>query len=84
MDFPFTSEEVAEKVGKIVFYALTVRIEHIEMMSAAYLRMTNVDPRDVELVEQRFDNGLTTWHLQARTKNLRRADGSEITDPSNP
>lgn len=73
MNFPFTSEEVAKKVGKISFYTLTVRAEYIEMMSAAFLRMTDVDPRDVELVEQRFDNGLTTWRFQERPKELQRS-----------
>lgn len=82
MDFPFTSEEAAKKIGKIAFYNLTVRAEYIEMMSAAFLRMTDVDPRDVELVEQRFDDGLTTWHFQERPKHLRRSHASQVTDPS--
>jgi hypothetical protein len=57
-------------------HGITLRMDHIEMMAAAYYQKTNVDPEKVELVEDMRikDDGTyeIVWYFQERKINRRR------------
>ena len=43
-------------------HRVMLRGEHLERMCAAYLLATDIDPRDVVLVEEQYDL-MTTWRF---------------------
>jgi hypothetical protein len=57
-------QEFLEKTLKEI---LEKRSAHLEMYAAAYFKVTDIDPRDVELVEMR-DGNLIRWIFREKTK----------------
>lgn len=43
------------------------RMKHLEIFSAAYLKFTNLDPKDVVLVEEQVNNSFT-WRFEPKSK----------------
>ena len=57
--------EWMKKINDHVQDTLDIRNEYIEMMAMAYLKMTDIHPSEVELVEER--EGLRTrWYFRRK------------------
>jgi hypothetical protein len=60
----------AKKYDNLMRYALergvTLELEHIEMMAAAYFQKTDIDPREVALVREQRGWGETVWYFITR------------------
>jgi hypothetical protein len=54
-----------DKLSEIVIEAIRIKNEHLEMMAAAYLLKTQIDPREVELVEQHLGTKIV-WYFRKR------------------
>ena len=55
-------EEIQSGIAEVTEKAAFIRAEHIEMMAAAYIKKTCIDPRDVVLIEEHKGN-LITWYF---------------------
>lgn len=54
--------------------ALRLRLFNLELLASAFIKETNLDPRECEMVEQtKSENGrhFLTWHFRIRDVNLR-------------
>lgn len=61
------SVDISDRIQEIMAQAGNIRAEHIENMVAAYLLKTDIDPRNVELVEERQGDRIV-WYFRERAE----------------
>lgn len=60
------SEKSFDLIRDRIVEALGIRAKYLEMLAAAYLLHTGLLPQNCELVEQRHDDGMTTWFYREK------------------
>lgn len=59
------SQELASRLNETREEIAEIRAEHIESYTAAYMSITNLDPREAVLVEEHIDNRII-WYFAAK------------------
>jgi hypothetical protein len=61
-----TEKEAVDYAFKYVEKVYGIRMQYLEMMAASFALHTNIPVDECELVEQRHDDGRTSWYFQKR------------------
>lgn len=59
-------EAIQRKINNHINKTLDQRQEYIEMMAMAYLKLTDIHPSEVELVEDRSEPLVTRWYFRRK------------------
>ncbi len=66
-DYLLDKDEFQKKIFELTNKQAQTRLQHLEIFSTAYLNMTNLNSKDVVLVEEQIDN-VITWRFEPKSK----------------
>jgi hypothetical protein len=66
IDFEVRDAGLQEKINDHINKLMEKRTEYIEMMAMAYLKLTDIHPLEVELVEERTSSLVTKWYFRRK------------------